>query len=248
MTPAKINHFTRIYDGHLNLLAQVEKKASDPEMDRTGLWSTSVAGLCRDIGVLGFLIRRDIAEFRARLSQSCDIWAQTVARHQAGEPIDSSYVTALLYVPVLEALACGAFDVSVKLAKALGGRAELERAHNTAFDKAFGYAIREVILESNCGHVAALEKVVSSKGNTDFRGYREALAAIQNSDPSALDAGFRSALDGHVRQSRSKGRFSGTLDEHICVWCLGLANLALFRGITVELNNSLVPTELLANN
>ena len=59
---------------------------------------------------------------------------------------------------------------------------------------------------------------------------------------------FRS--NGHKRQCKGKGLFKDTVDEVLCVWGLGMANLARMCGLELDKmpDDSLIPSELIILN
>ena len=83
------------------------------------------------------------------------------------------------------------------------------------------------------------------KGNTYFRGYARIFEAILTGDAEQANAGFVELLKGHRRMCKGNGLFCLTADVDLCVWGLGLANLARSHGLDINISDPLIPAELI---
>ena len=80
---------------------------------------------------------------------------------------------------------------------------------------------------------------------TDFNGYGQVFQAILANDSAAANEGLKAVVKGHQKQSKGKGVFAGMEDEVLCVWGIGMANLAISHGLQMEGVSSFIPQELL---
>lgn len=76
-------------------------------------------------------------------------------------------------------------------------------------------------------------------------GYPLVMRAILDGNLAAAQAGLAELLKGHRKESRKDKLFGDSVDEIICVWGLGLANLARWRGLAVDPQDALIPSDLL---
>jgi hypothetical protein len=130
----------------------------------------------------------------------------------------------------------------------MGGREAIEREYDRPFDMAFGYALKNILVSDIAAAkkwIEAFEVSCQESENTDFKGYAKVLRAILNQDAEAAEVGFVELLSGHKRQCKSGGLFKDTEDEVLCVWGIGMANLARMQGVAVSLDDRLIPTDLL---
>jgi hypothetical protein len=66
-------------------------------------------------------------------------------------------------------------------------------------------------------------------------------------DTANMISGFAKVIEGHTKLSK-RGRYKDTQDAFLCIWGIGLANLAIYRGMRLNLDHSLIPKKLLKMN
>jgi len=229
--------------------ATISRNAEDPVKDRNGSSSTALADNLRFFGVADYLLKSDVESFRQKLSESAKIQDKLFDRFDNGEPIDGSYVTMLSYKSVFDALAAGDLATAKSLASHMGGRASLEKEHDHPFDYAMGYTLRALVLNDSKQiqeWPAKLLAACAETGMTDFNGYGQVFQAIHANDSASANDGLKAIVKGHQKQSKGKGVFAGTKDEVLCIWGVGMANLAQYHGLQVEAVPPLIPEDLLA--
>jgi hypothetical protein len=229
-------------------LPLLQAKASDPTKDQNGSSTSILINTFRSIGVCEFALIGDVESFRHHLSMAAKLGLQLLKRHDAGEPIDSSYVSMLRYKNLFDALAANDMTIVQELAKRLGGRPKIETAHNHPFDQCLGYTLKAFVMgeqeqmEKWCSEFASM---CQSKGNFSFAGYAAAFQGILNQDLRQTQEAMSAIGKGHKNLIKRGGVFNGTIDEEICVWGIGMANLARSRGLQVTAVAPFIPAELL---
>ena len=229
-------------------LVTVQANAADPAKDRNGSSSTSVQGSLRFIGVAEFVVSGNVELFRRFLSDAAKIQLRLFERHKAGEPIDDSFLAMLSYKSLFDALAAGNFDIATKLAQCMGGRAAIEKEHDHPFDYCLGYTLKaftERNPEAMAHWASEFSAVCREPDNTDFTGYSKVFDGVLTHDEKAVQEGLASIPKGHKNQSKRGGVFKDLVDETLCVWGVGIANLARRDRIAVEGVPPLIPAELL---
>jgi hypothetical protein len=220
----------------------------DPDKDKHGSCSNLLAGQLRCIGVADFVLVGDVASFRKHLSGAAEIQAKLFGRHAAGEAVDASYVSMLAYQRLFDALAAGNNALASSLASLMGGRDDIEKKHDHRFDYAMGYTLRAFVLrhsEEMTSWASNFSEISDRESRGDFRGYAQVFKSILDSDPVAAGDGMRKIVEGHKRQCKGAGVFAFTDDEYLCVWGIGMSNLARSYGLTIEPIPPLIPGELL---
>ncbi len=234
-------------DMALKRLPIARHNANDKSKDSGGM-GTSLLTMClRSLGVLEYLVNHNIKKYQHCLQESVNLKMSLVPRYDAGEPISESYMSILLYKKLFDALASQDMALAVRTAHAVGGREVIEKQHDHPFDLAIGYALKALVLES--GDMLARvqffkHRSLSVKGDKNFQGYANVMEAIATHDQTALDNGFPQLINEHKRESKS-GIFDHTDDEDLSIWGIGLANLAISRGLTVSIDDPLLPQDLL---
>jgi hypothetical protein len=229
-------------------LPGLRKKASDKLLDASGSFSISVADSVRFIAVAAYLSTHDVAMCRAGLAESASIYLTIFERFDAGEPISRSYVSMGTNRKLFDALAAGDFDLAKTLATRMGGRDEIEKVNDRPLMRHLGYSLKHLVLGDRdlaSDAINRLQVVCENKSDANFAGYATVLASIISGDAASAATGMKQVIFGHKRLSKGNGLFKQTEDELPCVWGVGLANLCAFNGIAVELDDPLIPRELL---
>jgi len=229
-------------------LPVLRANAADPTQDAKGDTSDMLGITLRGLGIFEYALYKDEAALRSRLTESVTIAISLFDRFERGEPIDASYLSMLAYKDLYDALALGDMHLARSLAQKMGGRKEIERQHNHPFDRAMGYALRAFVLrdrEEMQVRTEAFRERCEKRGGKYFRGYASVFEAILEGDSRKANAGFVELLKGHRRMSTGNGVFRFTPDADLCVWGLGLANLARHHGLDIKISDPLIPSELL---
>ena len=222
--------------------------AADREKDKSGSCSSMLALDLRFFAVAHYILKRDVTSFRLQLSEAAEIRQRMFERFEAGEGIDASYVTMLSYKELFSALAAANMPLARSLAAHMGGRHDLEKEYDHPFDYAMGYTLRAFVLNDfpeMRKWSQNLWATCHETGVSDFQGYAKVFEAMLSEDTASANQGLIAVVKGHQRQTKGKGVFVNTEDELLCVWGVGMANLARSRGLCVEGNQPLIPDELL---
>ena len=230
------------------ILENLRKNAKDALKDKNGNSSTPLANSLRFIGVTEYLLSNDIVSFKANLSDSVKLYLNLLKRYTIGEPIAESYVTMLCYKNLFDALAVGDFDLAKEFASLMGGRDEIEKRNDHPFDYAFGYTLKAFVLNNRHDmerYGREFSEVCSGGGNYDFAGYAEMFHAILDNNSVAANQAVKSIVKGHIKQTKGRGVFKYTDDEHLCIWGIGIVNLARSFGLDVSASLPWIPSDLL---
>lgn len=226
----------------------VRKNAEDVTKDMEGSSSTSLASSLRFIGLTEYLLYNDIESFKTNLTESARIYKQLLVRYNSDDPIDPSYVTMIRYKNLFDALAVGNLQLAKEFGVLMGGRDEIEKKYDHPFDYAFGYALKSFVLNNRVEmerYCDEFSEVCRGGGNFDFAGYAQMFKAIINQDSAEANKALASIVKGHVRQSKGRGVFKDTENEWLCIWGIGIVNLAKSYGLEVQPLPPLIPEDLL---
>jgi len=152
------------------------------------------------------------------------------------------------YQKLLDALASGDMNVARAFAERMGGRPEPEKEYDRAFEIAMGYGLKAILAGDDAAALARLydlEQACTHKDYVNFAGYVPVLRGIVSRDSAAAEAAFPELLAGHRRESKGRGLFSDSVDEFLCVWGIGLINLAGSRGMVIKVDDPLIPADLI---
>jgi len=229
-------------------LPLVRSNVADRAKDRDGSSSHGLALHLRFLGSADYVLHADVNTFKAHLTEAATIILGLLKRYDRGESIDASLVTMLTYKDLFDALAAGDLELAHALAQHMGGRDELEKKHDHPFDRAMGYTLRGFVLDQpeEMGRRAAEFSVICKDAeNLDFCGYSHVFGAILAKNVEMADQGLQEIVQGHKKQSKRGGVFKDTPDELLCVWGVGMANLARSRQLAVQGVSPLIPPDLL---
>ena len=145
----------------------------------------------------------------------------------------------------MDALAAQRIDLAHRLASRLRGREKLDREICHIFDRTFGYALIAVLADSSDATdlSSAFVSYCATKSKSCV-GYAECLHGIASRDAASVNEGVKGMLKAHKRLS-ANGIFKLKADEVLCVLGIGLCNLALAKGLSVTVDDPLIPSSLL---
>ena len=235
-----------LLEDRLELTPITEAKVKDRSKDKDGWCSVSLTYDLIFIGMAEFILNQDVVAFKKNFSEAAQIGCNIIKRYDAGEPIASSFVSVLAGRYVFYALVSGDIELAKTTARLLDGSPEIKKIKDSKFSKALGLALKALVLESPDVKKRIDDFVVVMDKDKDkrFAGYADALIAIYDKDDKAFDLAIEKIIIGHRALSKGRSMYSDTDDELMCIWGLGLVNLAKHRGMKVTYTDILIPSEL----
>jgi hypothetical protein len=232
-------------------LPKGKANASDSTKDINGSSTSVLKNALRDIGVAEFVINGDVGSFRRHLSESAKLQLSLFERSVLGEPISTSYAYSVLaYKEVFDALAACDMATAEALARHMGRRPDWEDKHDHPFDRAMGRTLKAFVLGLRDEMVTQLDgfsERCKKREDADFSGYATVFRALLEQDAALAQEGLSALVKGHQKQIKRGGVFHGSMDEVICVWGVGMANLTRWRGLPLEAAPPFLPAELLCD-
>lgn len=245
--PEIIERLPRLLEMENEDLPYLLENAADKIKDKDGSASMAVANSLRFLAVANYVIGDKIILFKEHLSRSAEIRQRLIERFESGEPISRSYVSMISYKSVFNALAAGNMMIAAKLSALMGGRTAIENEFDHRFDIILGYTLKYFLSDDkNMMHHWArkLDVICRKKDHVDFLGYAQLFNGIYMNDLEKANQGIKLLIDGHKRQIRGRGVFKDSEDELLCIWGIGMVNLAHSHNLEVDFNSSLIPKDL----
>lgn len=221
---------------------------SDKRYDENGSISRCKKGMKRLFALCDYKLRGDIEGFRKNLRDSAALTKSFFDRYNEGDPIPESFVTMNSFYELLDALASGDFELSKSFAQVMGGRESIEIENDHPFDRAFGYALRALILDYRTDLDHWLKLANSEVKRSDvkyFQGYVDGLYAIRDKDNEKFQEAMNKILKDHKKLCQPGGIYDDTKEEALCFGGLGLINLARDKGLDVTVDDEYLPEELI---
>lgn len=228
---------------HCKYLAQ----SASEDNDECGNVTSSDISHARFFALAEYKLYGDVTGFRNRMRECTRLTVSLFERHDAGEPIDHSYVTMINHERLFDALASGDFAMTETLAKLIGGRDVFEQEFDGDFDIALGYATKAVILEDQKlfnQWIPKLELAYEDEFYL-FEGVGETLGSILARDQSKTIKCIQQVEKEHRVLSSKSEWFGDSPNELVSVIGIGLTNLARHRCIAVEAIPPFIPVDLL---
>lgn len=229
-------------------LSQLRSNASMPDKDSNGSASNSLAGTLRFLAVADYSLDKSVEAFRSQAIEATELRRCLFERFDSGDPVSPSYVSMMSYKSVFNALAAGNGDLAKSFATSMGGRDSVESEYDRPFDIALGYSLKSLLVADDLAAAQWIKEFSAAcrePDNADFQGYAKVLQAVLDKDSESAAQGVEDVIVGHKRQSKVGGLFKDTEDELLCVWGIGVANLARLRGVPIQVDDPLIPSDLL---
>lgn len=159
-----------------------------------------------------------------------------------------SLLTMVTFKELFNALASGDLQLAQQLARLMGAHLDPEKSYDEPLDHYLGWALKYMVDDTPDTVRREWISRFATWAKTErptLNGYALVMQAILDRDLLAAKEGFETLLKGHRREIRSGKLFADTVDEIICVWGVGLANLARWRGLPVAPKDELIPADLL---
>ncbi|MEX0715483.1 MAG: hypothetical protein WD066_02805 [Planctomycetaceae bacterium] len=228
----------------------IEAKQRDPEEDKAGWYSAALSEDMRFFGIAAYVLDGDVDAFRSKLTESARLYLTLFERFERGELSGDSWISMLSHKHLFDSLAAGAKNLATSFASHMGGRDKIEKKTDHPFDRAMGYTLRAFVLNDRAQIEVWTPQFIERCERTRasaFLGYGKVFQAILEENTAAANEGLQAIVKGHRKQSKGRGIFAGIVDEVLCVWGIGMANLARWRGLAVDPIPPLIPGDLLVN-
>jgi hypothetical protein len=184
------------------------------------------------------------------LEELSDFSKSDVDKATQNAPADvlHSLLTMVTFKELFNALASGNRKVAERLSKLIGAHLDPEHLCDEPLNHYLGWSLKflvdDVPDQVRCDWIGRLADYVQARRLT-LMGYPIVMQAIVDRNAEVAQAGFAELLEGHRKECRAGKLFGDTEDEIVCVWGLGLANLARWRGLSIGPQDDLTPMDLL---
>lgn len=216
------------------------------KLDFSASWSLELA----DMGRFEYLLNKDIILFKHYIRSSILVYEKLVKQYYQEEGVPHTYITMRNSQVLFEALAIGDFQLAKDFAKNLKITKGIINSPSITY---LGYTLKHFVQDTPLFiKVYWLKKFIShcpaTKKPSILSGYRLVLESILEKDIEKANIGFKELVKGHEKECELKDSdryFRSELDEDICIWGIGLANLAISYGLNVVIEDPLIPQGLL---
>ena len=242
-----------IYRSYRDRESKIKNFYLDRENDEDYFYMATWSGHLAALGVFEYLLNGNVELFRKYLKDSILVRQELFEHFEKGDPVHPNYVSLTGFWRMFYALTTGDMVLSKNFARYNGGRFKIEQEWDHPFAINFGYTLKYFIEETDeKTKRMCLEKLgvdCKTKPHFAFRGYVTVFEAMLEQDSEKANRGFKEILIGHVEECKGKGNryFKDSEEEDICIWGLGMANLAIYSGLDVKIDHPLIPKELLVS-
>ena len=230
--------------------------------DNYGILTGSTSNDEKFLAVAAYVLDGSATEFRRHLVVAIELRIGLLRRHRSGTPLlrEGDHMGPNCPPPdqaiwhgdvsngkfqwMLYALAAARLDLAEELARLMG------TVHTDPIGESYCQSIRFILLNQNeiaRGHLEDLRIASPAKDNDEFYQMMMEITAVRP-DPARVQELVRIMDRRHRHYARNEEPFlSGTEEELLCLWGIGLANLARYKRIVdrIEFSSELIPAELL---
>jgi hypothetical protein len=223
-----------------------ESRIDTLEYDKDGGAKSFLFRFYRFVAVCEYILHNDKRKFQKILSQSVNLVFNMFEEYYNGKSIDHSYLHLSRYRNILDGAASGDLELAKKLAKLVGERPEDKK--EKGYFAYLSYCIKYLVLEDRRNLEIYLEKCLKEKEHKtakNFDGYSTVISGVFEKDEKKIKEGFEEVLTQHKKLCKGNAEFSNTIDEVICLHGLGLLNICRSQGFLIELDDPLIPKDLI---
>lgn len=204
----------------------------------------SLAGNYNTLGIGEWLLNHDVIEAKKYFHLEAKIQELLFQKYDDKSMIVSlSFVNMSSYLSLLPALISDSRQLIESLARLIGNRPKEEKGGHPFADNV-GYAIKYLLLNEDTKAKLHIDRLLGMENKKEIRlriGYGRVLKGILDADESVVNEGLRVMLDGYKKDNNYKD----SPEEFFSIPVLAFAKLAIRRGINVNIDDPIVPTEIL---
>lgn len=227
--------------------SEVLQWCADPMHERSGGGTFSLASKRRFQAMVALVLDGDIDTFRRRLSESVQLTLSLYQRFERGDPIGDSFVTLHGHRDLYSALALGDRETATDFARHLIRQHDLSRGKIRTVDLAFGMCHCAFVVNDRQGmeHWAAkFGERSRSGGEKSYIAYHDVFVGILHESVDEIKLGIENVAKLHRRQCGINRLFDVT-EKDLCIWGIGMVNLARWHGLQALAHPPLIPEHFL---
>lgn len=211
--------------------------------DRRGVLVANLADEILFLAVATYVLDGSVQGFRDKIAEAAELRLDLFRRHAAGEDIWPFNVSNGVHDWMYYCLAAARFDLAMAWAQRIGNVASDE------ISNAYCLSLKHLLLGPPTvtrQHLATLAQVTPTGERNVYYRFMSELASDAPESTTIQDLVI--ACDRqHRRETKSDNTFvAGTEQEVLCLWGIGLANLARHRGLVgpITFESELLPADL----
>jgi hypothetical protein len=253
-----IKRWSKILQNTIEDIPIIYSRYKDPIRNAKAAFNSGMYYKYRDLAVLDYLLNHNAAGFKENLRIATPFRLALFERYDRGEPmhLDASPVSMFTFKELFDVLASGDMDLAKTFANHMGGRPEVEDEFDDEFMLSMGYSLKYAVENNTAELKPWLSRLKEFCYNpkhkmTEFIGYPLVLEALMERNLERANVAFNVLLEGHKKKCSSNKEpnygyyFYDSPDADLFVWGIGLANLCRHYGLAVQIDDPLIPEELI---
>tara|TARA_B100001248_G_C27398472_1_gene467658 strand:- start:5834 stop:6619 length:786 start_codon:yes stop_codon:yes gene_type:complete len=230
-------------------ISRFNQKLDSENLSRQWSGLNGLADSFRGHAVYSYMIKRDREGFYLDMKKSISYALQLVVQHRAISAKGSARMGVHHKTALLSCLICSDFKLAKRIVDYNRPYAELGNKVNYY---QMLYLFCDIMVDSpekQKDLLLYLNKYIehSSQYERPYEGYGYVMKGIIQRDESVLSLGVNKVLEDHKSLAASVDGFECEPDAYICLWLLGLLNLAIALGMKVDIDHKYLPKDLLAD-
>ncbi|KNY28860.1 hypothetical protein [Pseudobacteroides cellulosolvens] len=238
--------FPEIYQ---EMIERVEKRIKKFKANgfpaNVSFYLSGMVGDFRDLGIGEIILKEDFKKAKVYFYYAAKAQEAIYTMYDSKQNnISADFVSTVFYPKLFLALLSDQDKIIQSLAQLFGGR-EKEEIDDDSIDKCIGYSIKYILLNQDItekAYIKELKELSNAKELSWDKSYALTLLGIVNKDSSLVNEGLNFVVECH---KKLKSDIKETPEELLCIPALGLAKMALKKGIDVSLNDSAIPMGVL---
>ena len=241
----------RLFDGEKEDIVLYSEKLSSENRKLVINSLDWLASSYRGKAGYGYMLNADRNNFYADMHADISYVLKLLEQHEFLSEEDPSWLGVHHKTSLLDAFICTDFILAKQIADYNGPYVELGDA--TYHYQILYYFCHTMVVapEESETLLPYLDVYIEHprKKERYYKGYGQVMKAIIQRDEEALQTGAAKVLEDHINLIGEDhiDNFGYSEDSYICLWLLGLLNLAIALGMKVDIDHKYLPKDLLAD-
>lgn len=235
VVPQIFNRYKRMLDK-----STMKGLPSNPAGVYAGLSSVQL----KNLGICEYLLNNDIVKLKNYFYNSVVAASRVLELYDANNDLEVTMgVSMMNFWSLYQGLISENMEATIKFAKLMGGRDEMEVEATSIHVYNLGYALKYLVLGDKENAKKFVDEIGNNSSNAYNLGLFDTLDGIIRMDKDSVEIGIGKRLKYHKKSKE----FKKSPEEFLSLEVIALAKLAIINGLDINIDENVAPMEIIKN-